>query len=52
MTARHRTLVVQLLIAAAFSNMMLLRASDLFGPDFDRVIPHSASIRSGQFRSA
>jgi len=42
MTARHRTLVVQLLIAAAFSNMMLLALPIYSGLIFDRVIPHSA----------
>jgi ATP-binding cassette, subfamily C, bacterial LapB len=42
MTARHRKLVVQLLIAAAFSNMMLLALPIYSGLIFDRVIPHSA----------
>src|ERR1700722_815147 len=42
MTARHRKLVVQLLIAAAFSNMMLLALPVYSGLIFDRVIPHSA----------
>jgi ATP-binding cassette, subfamily C, bacterial LapB len=42
MTARYRTLVVQLLIAAAFSNMMLLALPIYSGLIFDRVIPHSA----------
>ena len=41
MTASHRKLVVQLLIAAAFSNMMLL-ALPIYTGLFDRVIPHSA----------
>jgi len=42
MTARHRKLVVQLLIAAAFSNIMLLALPIYSGLIFDRVIPHSA----------
>src|ERR1700761_7787673 len=42
MTARHRKLVVQLLVAAAFSNMMLLSLPVYSGLIFDRVIPHSA----------
>jgi ATP-binding cassette subfamily C protein LapB len=42
MTARHRKLVVQLLVAAAFSNMMLLALPIYSGLIFDRVIPHSA----------
>jgi ATP-binding cassette subfamily C protein LapB len=42
MTARHRKLMVQLLIAAAFSNMMLLALPIYTGLIFDRVIPHSA----------
>ena len=42
MTARHRKLMVQLLIAAAFSNMMLLALPIYSGLIFDRVIPHSA----------
>ena len=42
MTARHRKLVVQLLIAAIFSNMMLLALPIYSGLIFDRVIPHSA----------
>jgi ATP-binding cassette subfamily C protein LapB len=42
MTARHRTLVVQLLVAAAFSNLMLLALPVYSGLIFDRVIPHSA----------
>jgi ATP-binding cassette subfamily C protein LapB len=42
MTARHRKLVVQLLIAAVFSNMMLLALPIYSGLIFDRVIPHSA----------
>jgi ATP-binding cassette subfamily C protein LapB len=42
MTARYRTLVVQLLVVAAFSNMMLLALPIYSGLIFDRVIPHSA----------
>jgi ATP-binding cassette, subfamily C, bacterial LapB len=42
MTARYRKLVIQLLIAAAFSNMMLLALPVYSGLIFDRVIPHSA----------
>src|SRR6201996_8031634 len=42
MTARHRKLVIQLLVAAAFSNMMLLSLPVYSGLIFDRVIPHSA----------
>jgi ATP-binding cassette, subfamily C, bacterial LapB len=42
MTARHRKLVVQLLVAAAFSNLMLLALPIYSGLIFDRVIPHSA----------
>jgi ATP-binding cassette subfamily C protein LapB len=42
MTARHRKLLVQLLVAAAFSNMMLLALPVYSGLIFDRVIPHSA----------
>jgi ATP-binding cassette subfamily C protein LapB len=42
MTARHRKMVVQLLIAAAFSNLMLLALPVYSGLIFDRVIPHSA----------
>ena len=42
MTARHRKLLFQLLIAAAFSNMMLLALPIYAGLIFDRVIPHSA----------
>jgi ATP-binding cassette subfamily C protein LapB len=42
MTARHRKMVVQLLIAAAFSNLMLLALPIYSGLIFDRVIPHSA----------
>jgi ATP-binding cassette subfamily C protein LapB len=42
MTARHRKLLVQLLVAAAFSNMMLLALPIYSGLIFDRVIPHSA----------
>jgi ATP-binding cassette subfamily C protein LapB len=42
MTSRHRKLLVQLLIAATFSNMMLLALPIYSGLIFDRVIPHSA----------
>jgi ATP-binding cassette subfamily C protein LapB len=42
MTVRHRKLVIQLLVAAAFSNMMLLALPVYTGLIFDRVIPHSA----------
>ena len=42
MTARHRKLVVQLLVAAMFSNLMLLALPIYSGLIFDRVIPHSA----------
>jgi ATP-binding cassette subfamily C protein LapB len=42
MTARYRKLVVQLLVAAAFSNLMLLALPIYSGLIFDRVIPHSA----------
>ena len=42
MTARYRTMLVQLLIVAAFSNMMLLALPIYSGLIFDRVIPHSA----------
>ena len=42
MIARYRTLVVQLLVVAAFSNMMLLALPIYSGLIFDRVIPHSA----------
>ena len=42
MTARHRKMVVQLLIAAWFSNLMLLALPVYSGLIFDRVIPHSA----------
>lgn len=42
MTARYRKMVVQLLIAAAFSNLMLLALPIYSGLIFDRVIPHSA----------
>jgi ATP-binding cassette, subfamily C, bacterial LapB len=42
MTARHRRLLVHLLIAAAFSNLMLLALPVYSGLVFDRVIPHSA----------
>jgi ATP-binding cassette, subfamily C, bacterial LapB len=42
MSARHRKMVIQLLIAAAFSNLMLLALPVYSGLIFDRVIPHSA----------
>jgi ATP-binding cassette subfamily C protein LapB len=42
MTARHRKMVIQLLVAAAFSNLMLLALPVYSGLIFDRVIPHSA----------
>lgn len=42
MTARHRRMLVQLLVAAAFSNLMLLALPIYSGLIFDRVIPHSA----------
>jgi ATP-binding cassette, subfamily C, bacterial LapB len=42
MTGRHRKMVVQLLVAAAFSNLMLLALPIYSGLIFDRVIPHSA----------
>ena len=42
MTARHRKMLVQLLVAAAFSNLMLLALPVYSGLIFDRVIPHSA----------
>lgn len=42
MTARYRKLVIQLLVAAAFSNLMLLALPIYSGLIFDRVIPHSA----------
>ena len=42
MTARQRKMVVQLLVAAAFSNLMLLALPIYSGLIFDRVIPHSA----------
>ena len=42
MTARHRRMLVQLLVAAAFSNLMLLALPVYSGLIFDRVIPHSA----------
>jgi ATP-binding cassette, subfamily C, bacterial LapB len=42
MTSRHRRMMVELLIAAAFSNMMLLALPVYSGLIFDRVIPHSA----------
>lgn len=42
MTTRHRKLVIQLMVAAAFSNMMLLALPVFSGLVFDRVIPHSA----------
>jgi ATP-binding cassette subfamily C protein LapB len=42
MTSRHRKMLVELLIAAAFSNLMLLALPVYSGLIFDRVIPHSA----------
>jgi ATP-binding cassette subfamily C protein LapB len=42
MTSRHRRMLVELLIAAAFSNLMLLALPVYSGLIFDRVIPHSA----------
>jgi len=42
MTSRHRKMLVQLLISAAFSNLMLLALPVYSGLIFDRVIPHSA----------
>jgi ATP-binding cassette subfamily C protein LapB len=42
MTTRHRKMLVELLIAAAFSNLMLLALPVYSGLIFDRVIPHSA----------
>jgi len=42
MTGRHRKMLVELLIAAAFSNLMLLALPIYSGLIFDRVIPHSA----------
>jgi ATP-binding cassette subfamily C protein LapB len=42
MTGRHRKMLVELLIAAAFSNLMLLALPVYSGLIFDRVIPHSA----------
>jgi ATP-binding cassette, subfamily C, bacterial LapB len=42
MTSRHRRMLVKLLIAAAFSNLMLLALPVYSGLIFDRVIPHSA----------
>jgi ATP-binding cassette subfamily C protein LapB len=42
MTSRHRRMLVELLVAAAFSNMMLLALPVYSGLIFDRVIPHSA----------
>ena len=42
MTTRHRRMLVQLLVAAAFSNLMLLALPIYSGLIFDRVIPHSA----------
>src|SRR4051794_8832452 len=42
MTNRHRKMLVELLIAAAFSNLMLLALPVYSGLVFDRVIPHSA----------
>jgi ATP-binding cassette, subfamily C, bacterial LapB len=42
MTSRHRRMLIELLIAAAFSNMMLLALPVYSGLIFDRVIPHSA----------
>lgn len=42
MTSRHRGMLIELLIAAAFSNLMLLALPVYSGLIFDRVIPHSA----------
>jgi ATP-binding cassette, subfamily C, bacterial LapB len=42
MTSRHRKMLIELLIAAAFSNLMLLALPVYSGLIFDRVIPHSA----------
>ena len=42
MTSRHRKMLVELLVAAAFSNLMLLALPVYSGLVFDRVIPHSA----------
>jgi len=42
MTTRQRPLLIQLMVAAAFSNMMLLALPVYTGLIFDRVIPHSA----------
>lgn len=42
MLTRQRPLLIQLMIAAAFSNMMLLALPVYTGLIFDRVIPHSA----------
>src|SRR5262245_24490914 len=42
MTTRHRRMLLQLLVAAAFSNLMLLALPIYSGLIFDRVIPHSA----------
>jgi ATP-binding cassette, subfamily C, bacterial LapB len=42
MTSRHRRMLIELLIAAAFSNLMLLALPVYSGLIFDRVIPHSA----------
>jgi len=42
MAGRHRKMLLELLIAAAFSNMMLLALPVYSGLIFDRVIPHSA----------
>ncbi len=41
-TTRRRRLLVQLLVAASFSNLMLLALPIYTGIVFDRVIPHSA----------
>ena len=42
MTSRHRKMLIELLVAAAFSNLMLLALPVYSGLVFDRVIPHSA----------
>ena len=42
MTSRHRRMLIELLIAAVFSNLMLLALPVYSGLIFDRVIPHSA----------
>ena len=42
MLTRQRPLLIQLMVAAAFSNLMLLALPIYTGLIFDRVIPHSA----------